>query len=231
MKRDIVVINEELCNGCGACIPNCHEGALAIIDGKARLVSDPMCDGLGACIGHCPQGAISIIQREAAPYNETPSHGACHSGGCPGPAEHVFAVRKPAVGYSGELPSELSHWPIQLHLINPSGGHFRESNLVIAADCTAFTHGNFHGKYLKGQTLVIACPKLDQGLDIYKEKIRQLIDIAKVNTITVIIMEVACCRGLLQVVRNAASEASRNVPVKLVIVSIKGEILQEEWLH
>ena len=134
-----------------------------------------------------------------------------------------FAVRKPAVAYSGELPSELSHWPIQLHLINPAGGHFRESNLVIAADCTAFTHGNFHGKYLKGQTLVIACPKLDQGLDIYKEKIRQLIDIAKVNTITVIIMEVACCRGLLQVVRNAASEASRNVPVKLVIVSIKGE--------
>ena len=169
MKRDIVVINEELCNGCGACIPNCHEGALAIIDGKARLVSDPMCDGLGACIGHCPQGAISIIQREAAPYNETPSHGECHSGGCPGSAEHVFAVRKPAVAYSGELPSELSHWPIQLHLINPSGGHFRESNLVIAADSTAFTYRNFHGKYLKRQTLVIACPKLDQALDRYKE--------------------------------------------------------------
>ncbi len=228
MKRDIVVINEELCNGCGACIPNCHEGALTIVDGKAKLISDPMCDGLGACLGHCPQGAISITQRDADPFDEKYSPEGCHSGGCPGSAEQVFAVRKPAVASLAETPSGLSHWPIQLHLINPAGEHFRESDLVIAADCTAFTYGNFHKKYLKGKTLVIACPKLDHGLDIYKEKIRQLIDNAKVNTITVMIMEVACCRGLLQIVRNAASEASRKVPVKLVIAGIKGEILQED---
>lgn len=288
MKREIVKINNDLCDGCGLCIPNCHEGALQVIDNKAVLVSDLMCDGLGACIGHCPQGAITIEKREAQPYDEikvmeemvnkgkntviahlkhlkdhneiglvqqgisyleknktslmfdldevmTEVHKkdhdhSCHSGACPGSAEKVFKKVEVNENLAAEVPSQLTHWPVQLHLANPASGFFKNSDLVIAADCSAFTHGNFHARFIKDKSLVIACPKLDSGLEIYLDKIHRLIDEALVNTITVIIMEVPCCGGLLQIVESAAEKASRKVPIKLVVLGIQGKIIEETWV-
>ncbi|MBA4321802.1 MAG: 4Fe-4S ferredoxin [Odoribacter sp.] len=306
MKRDILKIDEELCNGCGECVPNCHEGALQIIDGKVRLVSELMCDGLGACIGHCPEGAITIESREAEPYSEVrvmeqmkdkgkntiiahlkhlkdhgetaflqegvgylkehraelkfnldevihevhnhgkalsvtaaaeahaghqhAHHNGHEGGGCPG--SRAMVIEKPADAVQGteSAGSELRQWPVQMHLINPNATYFRNSDLLIAADCVAFSVGGFHSKFLKGKSLAIACPKLDHGTEIYVEKFKALIDVAMVNTITVMIMEVPCCGGLLQMVKSAVSGASRKVPVKLMVAGITGDILREEWV-
>ncbi len=288
MIREMVKIDEELCNGCGDCVPNCHEGALQIIDGKARLISDLMCDGLGACLGHCPQGAITIEKREAEPYNETKvmelmvpkgkstviahmkhlkEHGETgflkeavaylknneenidfdiksvimevHNsgnqqggGGCPGSKTMSFNANHLSVD-SGEMvtgKSELQQWPVQMHLVNPMAPYFQNVDVLIAADCVAFSMGNFHQKYLKGKGLAIACPKLDDGLDTYVNKMTSMIDDAKVNTLTVMMMQVPCCGGLLQMVKAATERASRKVPVKAMVVSLQGEILQEEWV-
>ena len=289
MKRDIININEDLCNGCGICVPNCHEGALQIIDGKARLVSELMCDGLGACIGHCPEGAITIETREATPYDEIATiksminkgentivahlqHMIDHnemeyynqgmnylidnernlpfklnnvlerlktgkssdncsvSGTCPGSATKSFMPSLENDVVNTKQKSALTHWPIQLHLINPSASHFKNSELLIAADCTAFSMGNFHSDYLRGKTIVIACPKLDHSTEVYVEKFRALIAEAKVNTITLLMMEVPCCYSLLPMIQKAIELAGRKVPVKTIVVSVQGEILQEEWI-
>ena len=293
MIREIVRIDEELCNGCGDCVPNCHEGALQIIDGKARLISELMCDGLGACLGHCPQGAITIEKREAEEYDEEvviaqmvksgkntvfahlkhlqehgetgflnvaltyikanrdlmpfkisevhellhndkkEQHAASAPGcGCAGSAPQSFSVAgiKMAAAPAGEVPSELTQWPVQMHLINPAASYFNGADLLVAADCAAFSYGNFHNHFIKGKKLVIACPKLDQGKDIYVQKLVKLIDDARVNTITVVIMEVPCCGGLSQMIQTAIQMASRRVPVKEVVIGIKGEVLSEEWI-
>lgn len=290
MKRDMIKIDEEKCNGCGLCIPNCHEGALQIIDNKARLVSDLMCDGLGACLGYCPQGALTIEEREAEAYDEykvmaqmvekgkntviahlthmkdhnemeflrqgieylqkNEAHydfslaavmfavhnsggSSCGSGGgsCPGSAEQAIKPKAtPVVAQAQPQQTELRHWPVQMHLVNPSSAYFRQSDLLLAADCSAYALPDFHSNHLKGKTLAIACPKLDSGQESYLQKLIALIDEAKVNTITVLIMEVPCCGGLLQLAKRAAAEASRKVPIKVLTVSIEGEILQEEWV-
>lgn len=293
MKRDIIKIDDDKCNGCGLCVPNCHEGALQIIDGKVRLVSDLMCDGLGACIGHCPEGAITIESREAEPYDETKvmeimvnkgfntvvahlrhlrEHNetvflkqgmayliahesklsfmvddvkrAVHqkantsvesgcNGGCPGSKTVIFdpaEIKMADQQRHGSLQSQLRQWPIQLHLINPGASHFSGSDLLVASDCSAFSIGDFHQNWLKNKTLVIACPKLDQGKEIYLQKFIALINNAKVNTITVMIMEVPCCGGLLQLVEMAIAHAGRKVPLKSITVGIRGEILSEEWI-
>ncbi|MCX6229559.1 MAG: 4Fe-4S binding protein [Bacteroidia bacterium] len=293
MQRDILEIDEAKCNGCGLCVPTCHEGALQIIDGKVRLVSELMCDGLGACIGHCPEGAITIIHREAVPYDEVQvmelmvskglntvvahlrhlkSHeefaylkqgmgyimanesslsftveqvrngvhsqdehqeqSDCH-GGCPGSKTVVFEPNTFSMATPITIShnsSELRQWPTQLHLINTGAAYFAGSDLLVAADCSAFTIGDFHQKWLRNKTLVIACPKLDQSKELYIQKITALIDQAKVNTITVLILEVPCCSGLVQLVKMSLSLALRKVPVKVAIASIKGEIVQEEWI-
>ncbi len=290
MVREIVNIDEELCTGCGDCVPNCHEGALQIIDGKARLVSDLMCDGLGACLGHCPEGAISIEKREAEPYDEVKvmeimvakgentviahmihlkEHNETaflkqavqflrqndnsleldvsaiihtvhnygkeehHSGGgCPGSQARSFEPVAVATE-SGEVVSgrsELRQWPVQMHLINPRANYYQNADVVLAADCVAFAMGNFHQKFLKGKSLAIACPKLDSGQDVYIEKIRSLIDDAQINTLNVMIMQVPCCGGLLQMAKVAVDQAQRKVPVKLTVVGIEGEILSEDWV-
>jgi NAD-dependent dihydropyrimidine dehydrogenase PreA subunit len=306
MKRDILKIDEDLCNGCGLCVPNCHEGALQVIDGKVRLVSELMCDGLGACIGHCPEGAITIETREAEPYSETRvmeqmkdkgkntviahlkhmkdhgetgflqegvaylkehraelnfnldevisvvhnhgraavtpqsshiqghAHGHSHGhggGGCPGSKAMIIEKAGAADNTpAGDQPSELRQWPVQMHLINPNASYFQGSDLLVAADCVAFSMGGFHSKHLKGKSLAIACPKLDHGSEIYIQKLTALVDTAKVNTITVMMMEVPCCGGLLQMVKSAISQATRKVPVKMMIVGIAGEVLKEEWV-
>ncbi|MDD4107217.1 MAG: 4Fe-4S binding protein [Prolixibacteraceae bacterium] len=292
MIREIVKIDEELCDGCGVCVPNCHEGALLIIDGKARLVSELMCDGLGACIGHCPKGAITIEKREADKYDEqaviaqmvksgkntvfahlkhlqdhgengylkqaldyikTNSaampftidevHRLLHgkkeqkiaakvvAGVCPGSSPESFKVSGMALATQHkEMQSELTHWPVQLHLINPAAGWFYGADLLIAADCAGFAHGDFHGKYMSGKKVVIACPKLDHGKEIYLKKFISLIDGAEVNTITVAVMEVPCCGGLISLVKSALSFAKRSVPVKVAVISTRGEVLSENWI-
>ncbi|MBC7124399.1 MAG: 4Fe-4S binding protein [Bacteroidales bacterium] len=303
MKRDIITIDRDKCNGCGICVSGCHEGALQLIDGKAVLISELMCDGLGACIGECPEGAITIEHREAEPYNEVHtiskmvangkntviahlkhlkdynekeylrqgvewllanrdkfsfsvdevlqevhnhSKDACgcgtgepkvkpqtmhhHGGGCPGSAARSFANANPTSDGMVSAKSELTHWPVQLHLINPHSGHFRGSNLLLAADCVAFSMGNFHSQHLKGKTLAIACPKLDSNKESYVEKITALIDDAQVDTITVMRMEVPCCGGLLQLAKMAMERASRKVPIKAITVGIQGEILESTWV-
>lgn len=211
MQREIIKIDEEKCTGCGECVPKCHEGALQVIDGKVRLVSELMCDGLGACIGHCPENAITIEKREAQPYDEITA---------PAPVSAIVA----------DTPSQLTHWPVQMHLINPNSPVYRGADLLLAADCVAFSLGSFHQNFLKNRSLAIACPKLDHGTETYIDKIVAMIDIAKVNTITVMMMEVPCCGGLLQMVRSALAKASGKVPVKAVIVGIDGKILKDEWI-
>lgn len=287
MKRSIITIDEAKCTGCGLCIPGCPEGAIQIIDGKARLVSDLMCDGLGACLGTCPEDAITIGEREAEPYDEravmvgivkqgantirahlahlkdhgqteylsealaylrergiavpgappagpvTQGGAAAPAGGYPGSRAMSFergAARDSVTAAPGPQPSELTHWPVQMHLIVPGAPHFHGSDLVLAADCVAYALGDFHRGYLKGKTLAIACPKLDEGQEIYLDKLKALIDDAKINTLTVMIMQVPCCRGLLALAREAAAQASRKVPVKCIVVSPRGEILTEEWV-
>jgi NAD-dependent dihydropyrimidine dehydrogenase PreA subunit len=305
MKRDILKIDEDLCNGCGVCVPNCHEGALQVIDDKVRLVSELMCDGLGACIGHCPEGAITIETREAEPYNEKAvmekmihkgkntiiahlkhlkdhgetgflqdgvaylkehkselsfsldevmvtvhNHGkaaiphqliqnqghvhahAHEGGGCPGSRAVVIekASRIQKQSESADQPSELRQWPVQMHLVNPAASYFKGSDLLLAADCVAFSMGGFHNNHLKGKSLAIACPKLDTGTESYVEKLAAMIDVSRINTITVMMMEVPCCGGLLQMVRAALGKTSRKVPVKKIVVGINGEVLQEDWI-
>lgn len=291
MIREVVKIDEELCNGCGICIPNCHEGALQIIDGKARLISDFMCDGLGACIGHCPLGAISIEKRPAVPYDEIAvikdmltkgknvviahlkhlrdhnenewfsqamnwmednkesltfnleeikqevhkafaqksSASAC---GCSGIEEKTIQKPEPENNLQEgfDSPSTLTHWPVQMHLINPEANYYRGKDLLLAADCVAFSMGNFHSKLLKAKSLAILCPKLDHNQNVYVDKMISLIDNAQVNTITVAMMEVPCCGGLLRFVKEAQAVAKRKVPVKAIIISISGEIIAEEWI-
>ena len=297
MIREIVHIDEDKCDGCGVCVPNCHEGALQIIDGKARLISELMCDGLGACIGHCPQDAITIEKREAEPYDEvavisqmiksgkntvfahlkhlqdhneteflkqaltyikanradmpfeiSEVHELLHGKqgeaqpanagagcGCAGSAPVAFdagglkMASTPETSAS-DVPSALTQWPVQMHLINPAAAYFNHADLLVAADCAGFAYGNFHNDFIKGKKMVIACPKLDQSKDMYIQKLIRLIDEAKVNTITVVIMEVPCCGGLSQMVSVATQMASRKVPVKEVVVSIRGEVISEEWV-
>jgi NAD-dependent dihydropyrimidine dehydrogenase PreA subunit len=283
MKRKIIQIDEEKCNGCGICIPNCHEGAMQLIDGKARLISDLFCDGLGACIGHCPEGAIEIIEREAEPYDERKvmemmvpkgrntilahldhlrdhneheflqqaidylkehnmmmspektenhSHGEC---GCPGSMARDFraeeikqeAAAVPAVAQV--IASELRQWPVQLHLLNPQASYFKNSDVLLAADCAAFAMGNFHSRFLKGKSVAIACPKLDSNKESYIQKLTSMISDTKINSLTVVMMEVPCCGGLLHMAQTARTNAGRNIPIKQAIISVQGEVIEEDW--
>jgi len=285
MKRTIITIDEQKCNGCEECVNGCHEGALQMIDGKARLVSELYCDGLGACIGTCPEGAITLEERDAEPYSEIAvmdriskmgekvilAHlkhlkdhneiGYLNEGieylkensinvnlnslferklsvvesiepqhtGCPGSRQKTFTNVRNVVA-DETVGSELTHWPIQLHLINPNASHFNNCDLLIAADCVPFSISNFHTKFLKNKKLVIACPKLDSGKEIYMEKLKVLIEESCINTLNVVIMEVPCCSGLLKLAQLAVDSSNRKVPVKYTVVGIQGDIMEEEWL-
>jgi ferredoxin len=287
MKRKIIRIDEEKCNGCGLCIPNCQEGALQVIDGKARLISDLFCDGLGACIGHCPVDAITIEEREAEPYNEELvmetisskgrntilahlEHLRDHnelvylneaisyikeknidmsdnemntnkavSRGCPGAAARDFridaqqvenSVNKEVPPAGKDTPSELRQWPVQLHLLNPQASYFNHADVVLAADCVAFSVGNFHSRFLKGKSLAIACPKLDTNKESYLEKLTSMIKDSKINTLQVVIMEVPCCGGLLNMAKTARENAGLKIPIKVSVISVQGEVVEEDWI-
>jgi ferredoxin len=280
-KRKIIEIDEEKCNGCGACIPNCPEGALQVIDGKARLISDIFCDGLGACVGECPQDAMKTVEREAEPYDEKKTmenivkcgentiiahlnhlkdHGETgylnealeflkEKGievniekkpcdieeklpcGCPGSKVMDFSEKESTkIEESGTRSSQLRQWPIQLHLVPPNAPYFQNKDVILVADCVGYSIGDFHKDYLKGRSISIACPKLDSNIDIYLDKLVNMIDDAKINTLTVMTMEVPCCNGLLSLAKQAIEKANRKIPVKSIVVGIKGDILNEEWV-
>lgn len=224
MKRKIVEIDESRCDGCGLCIPNCAEGALKIIDGKARLVSERYCDGLGACLGHCPRDAIRIVEREAeefdqkAGHQQTPHLDRSHS--CPG--LKVSQHQTPPKDENSEWPSRLRQWPIQLHLVPVNAPFFREADLLIAASCVPFAYAGFHQIILAGKTLIIACPKLDRT-EPYLEKLTEIIKHNSIKSLTVAVMEVPCCQGLVRLARQAVKDSGKRMPITVEVISIRGE--------
>ena len=303
MLRKIVNIDEDLCDGCGECVPECHEGALQIIDGKARLISDLFCDGLGACLGHCPQGAITIDVREAEPYNETkvmdyivkggpnvikahlahlvdhnemeyfqeaveylnlngisyaepalsadrlvsasfdskigtpkrsafggqgdnlPKHSSC---GCPGSKEMSFTAEEKVTNEeSRKRQSYLTQWPIQFHLVSPYANYYQNSHLLLTADCVPFSYPDYHKDFLKDKSLAVACPKLDSNQQDYMDKLFIMINEANLQSITVLIMQVPCCSGLYQLAQRAIQQSGKNIPLKVVVIGINGEVLKE----
>ncbi len=273
MKRQIIEIDENLCNGCGDCIPGCPEGALQIIDGKARLISDLFCDGLGACIGDCPTGAIKTIEREAEAYDEAvvmeniikagpytiKAHlkhlkdhqqveyfsqavtilnekniplpdlteaPACQSGGCPGSAAMSFdKLESSPSAQPQNLQSELRQWPIQLHLMNPNAPYLKNSDLLIAADCAPFAYANFHQKFLKGKILINFCPKLDQGLDVYVQKLAEIFANQNIKSVTAVRMEVPCCGGIEQIIQKAMEISGKFIMTRVSVLSVQGELV------
>lgn len=216
-KRKIIRIDEEKCNGCGLCIPNCPEGALQVIDGKAHLVSDLFCDGLGVCIGHCPQGAITIEEREAQEFDEKKAkEAAAHAQGhfaCP--SSKVMDLRE-------GVESKLQNWPVQIKLVPVNAPYLNGAELLIAADCVAFSYANFHDDLLKGKVLLVGCPKLDDA-EFYQKKMTEIFKGNNIKSVTCVHMEVPCCFGLVSIVQSAISASGREIPYKEVTISIKGE--------
>jgi len=220
-KRKIIKIDEDKCNGCGLCIPNCHEGALQVIDGKARLISDALCDGLGACLGHCPQDAIIVEEREAEEYNDH-AHG---PSGCPGSRVMEFRRNEEAPlrqGPGAHNVSRLQQWPVQIMLVSTHAPYFKGADLLIAADCVPFAYADFHEELLKGRILLVGCPKLDD-IAAYKEKIDEIVKHNSIRSITCAHMEVPCCFGLIEVIRAAIAASGKNIPFHDVTIAITGQ--------
>ncbi|MDD3224451.1 MAG: 4Fe-4S binding protein [Clostridium sp.] len=237
MKRKIVKIHEEKCNGCGICVKACHEGAIEIVSGKAKLLSDIYCDGLGDCLPECPKGAIEIIEREAEDYSEEAvkekaiqknNNIAC---GCPGSAAKTIIrkrtaepLKEVAKDNNGENKSQLRQWPVQLNLINTRAPYLKGADLLVAADCSAYAYGKFHEDFIKDHITVIGCPKLDD-VNYYKDKLTEILLNSNIKSITVVRMEVPCCGGIVAAVKSAMLSANTIVPYREVTISTSGEIL------
>jgi len=246
--RKIVKIDEEKCNGCGLCIPNCAEGALQIVDGKAKLMSEKFCDGLGACLGHCPEDAITVIEREAEEFDEKAVETHLHKEkglesvsqpqpepqpapftGCPSSRAMQFNVPEPKTDSASSTPSvsQLTQWPVQLKLVPINAPYFQDADLLIAADCAPFAYANFHQDFLKGKALVVGCPKLDD-IQFYKEKLTEIFKSNSIKSVTVPYMEVPCCFGLVKVTEDAIAASGKNIPLKKIKIGIRGDIKSEE---
>ena len=281
MKRKIITIDEEKCDGCGLCIPDCPEGALQVIDSQARLISDLFCDGLGACIGSCPKGAIAIEEREAEPYDEkkvmenitkqgpnvirahldhlrdhneegllieaidflkerniftselseymnntTKTNHEAVSNGCPGARQKDMRRSGPEVGDNNiQMSSALRNWPIQLRLINPRASYFENADLLVVADCVPFAYAGFHSRFLQDKIMITFCPKLDNDLNEYIEKLAVIFNKKRINSISVAHMEVPCCLGILSIIQKALARAEIVIPIKEYIISIAGNII------
>ncbi|TEU00398.1 MAG: 4Fe-4S dicluster domain-containing protein [Candidatus Stahlbacteria bacterium] len=275
MKRQIIKIDEEKCNGCGECIKGCPEGALQLIDGKARLINEAFCDGLGACIGDCPLDAITIEEREAKAYDErivvdrmieqgenvlkahlkhlkehgqedllqealeclkekgieidleeeqTPVPTAC---GCPSAVPAQWEGEETSSIEVGRIPSKLRQWPVQLYLVPIQAPYFKDANLVIAADCVPFAYANFHQDFLDGNSLIVGCPKLDDA-GYYIEKLTEIFKQNDLKKVTIAHMEVPCCFGLNQIVKQAVTDSGKEIPIEEITISIKGEKLIDD---
>jgi len=234
--RKIIRIDEEKCNGCGACVPACTEGALQIIDGKAKLISEKYCDGLGACLGECPQGAITIEERPAEEFDEeavklhleeekpTREELPC---GCPSATVTQFE-RQEATGVSPKeatnQQSMLSHWPVQLTLVPPTAPFLQGADLVLAADCVPFAYAGFHQDFLRNHSLLVACPKLDD-FQAHLDKLTDILSHSQVKSLTVVHMEVPCCSGLVYMVKQAMRLSGKDIPFKEVTIGIKGALM------
>jgi len=245
--RKIVKIDEEKCNGCGLCIPNCAEGALQIVDGKARLVSEKFCDGLGACLGHCPQDAITVIEREAEDFDEKAVEIHLHKkgevkpqpqpkpdsvpvfAGCPSSRVMQFQVPRPnrESTQARSSVSMLSQWPVQMKLVPVNAPYFQDADLLVAADCVPFAYPDFHQDFLKGKAVVVGCPKLDD-IQSYKEKLTEIFRTNSIKSVTVPYMEVPCCFGLVKATEDAIAASGKKIPFKKVKIGLRGEIKPEE---
>jgi len=231
VKRKIIQIDDELCDGCGQCVPSCAEGAIEVVDGKARLVADRYCDGLGACMGDCPTGALRIIEREAEEFDEEaveerlkttagekaePAATGC---GCPSSQIRTF---QPAPG-----PSALSHWPVQIRLVPPEAPFLEGADLLVSADCTPFVYPDFHRDFMKDRVVLVGCPKFDDR-DAFVAKFADIFRVAAIRSVTVVIMEVPCCSALPAILERAMQEAGVRVPTEVVVLGTRGEILDRE---
>jgi ferredoxin len=238
-KRQIIKIDEEKCNGCGQCESACVEGAIRIIDGKAKLVSESYCDGLGACLGDCPVGAITIEERPAEEFNEEavkqyhesrkaavrkPEH--VTPCACPGSAMRTMKAQKSVSQGCSTQQSHLGSWPVQITLVPPTAPFLKNAHLLITADCAPFALPDFHETYLSGRVPLVGCPKLDD-IEYYNHKLGEIIEVAEPSSITVLRMEVPCCGGLARVVMDARNRVGSDVPVEIVTVGINGNIIRE----
>lgn len=233
MIRKIIHIEEELCNGCGACAAACHESAIGMIDGKAKLLRDDYCDGLGDCLPTCPTGAISFVEREAAAYDEAAVKAAKQSRysaspcGCPGTKVQTIAHEQSqsAAPMTFPVSSQLSQWPVQIKLVPVNAPYFQGSNLLVAADCTAYAYGDFHNKFIKNRVTLIGCPKLDEG--DYTEKLTAILRENDIKSLTIVRMEVPCCKGIEQAAKSALQASGKFIPWQVAIVSTDGRIKNE----
>ncbi len=234
VMRKIIEIDEERCDGCGECVPACAEGAIEIVDGKARVVADKYCDGLGACMGECPNDALEIVEREADDFDEEAVEAYLKEkektekpektlpvSGCPSSQIKTFIP----TGAKGGGSSNLSHWPVQIHLIQPQAPFLKGADLLVAADCTPFAYANFHQDYLKGKAVMIGCPKLDDG-EAYIQKFTDIFNTAEIKSITVLVMEVPCCSALPVMIQRAMRAAKKEIPMEVQVISTRGEVLK-----
>lgn len=234
MIRRIIHIDEEKCNGCGACAAACHESAIGMVDGKAKLLRDDYCDGLGDCLPACPTGAITFVEREAAAYDEEAvlanqrkkageNKSAHHmSGGCPGSRMRQMK-RETTAPTENEMESQLQQWPVQIKLVPTQAPYFEGAKLLIAADCTAYAYANFHQDFIRGKVVLVGCPKLD-SVD-YSEKLEEIIQSNNIGSMTVVRMEVPCCGGLEMAAKKALQNSGKFIPWQVVTISVDGKIL------
>ena len=228
MIRRIITIDEEKCNGCGLCADACHEGAIGIVDGKAKLLREDYCDGLGDCLPACPMNAISFEEREAPAYNEAAVLAAKKAKeapvpcGCPG--SDCQSIQHSAPAADVYVPSRLTNFPVQIKLLPPNAPYFNGADLLIAADCTAYSYGNFHHDFMRDKVTMIGCPKLD-AVD-YAEKLTQIFKYNNIRSITVTRMTVPCCGGLSYAVKTAIENSGKNIPLHIVTISPDGQIIK-----
>lgn len=243
VMRKIIEIDDDLCDGCGNCVPSCAEGALEIIDGKARVIADFYCDGLGACLGECPTGALSITEREADEFNEEaveallekqkkqkPKVTIPMSGGCPSARLESFSPpatgrQVPAAGETAATPSALSHWPVQIMLVPPTAPFLKGADLLVLADCVPVAFPTLHRDFLEGKAVMMGCPKFDDA-EHYIDKFSQVCSQSGIKSITTVVMEVPCCSALPMIVKKGMELSGTSIPIEEVVISTRGEIVE-----
>ncbi len=248
VNRNIIEIDEELCDGCGQCVPSCTEGALEIVKGKAKLVAEVYCDGLGACLGECPTGALTVTEREADEFDEeaveeflsskakeTPAQEEAMACGCPSSSQiQGFAPTGVCEGANQPISQEsqdsaLAHWPVQSKLVPPTAPFLQGADLLVAADCTPVAYPNFHRDFLKGKAVMVGCPKLDDAEE-YVQKFADVFNAAGIKSVSVVVMEVPCCQGLPVIVRKGMEKAGKNIPREKVVISPRGDLVSQDRL-